>query len=633
MGDVYYYWLVVASVPVIYNWTALVARCSFTDLRCRYLSSWLALDYLSDFIYLLNVVVRLSTGHLEQGVLVTDRRRIARTYLRSSACRLDAASLLPTDLLALWLGPCSPAVRLNRLLQLPRLLELLERAETRTSWPNALRIGRVMGLLSLLIHWNACAYFSLSAHLGFGSDEWVYPNVSTPGDPRLAHQYLYSVHFATLILTTMGNTPPPSRDEEYLFVAGDLLVAVLTFAGIVGSAESIVSEMQRARRGGFPDQHRVRGYLRRQGVEPALARRVDRWAEHLRLHAKRTDEQRVLRALPGRLRAQLAADIHLRALGKVQLFSRCEAGLLRQLVTRLRLQVFSPGDFVCRRGEVGREMYIVQEGRLAVLAEDGRTELARLQDGSYFGEISILNIPGNKSGNRRTANIRSLGYSDLFVLGKDELTEVLLEFPEARRALEDRGREMLQKMGMLEEGAAQEDGGPEQLLRKAGRLEIALDLLHTRLARLMAERDSSLRKMNLRLSQLEDEVKGWEVDPGHSELQQQAVSQSQIQVQAQLHDQTQARPRASLLLEKGGEGKGPAHRQPQSQAPSQSWAQDQVQTEALPCTNGLPENEEEGRVPAPGPGPSPQARTGPDTNPAGRQAPGSSSVACPFPSP
>ncbi|XP_062909060.1 cyclic nucleotide-gated cation channel alpha-4 [Mobula hypostoma] len=632
MGDVYYYWLVIASVPIVYNWTALVARCSFSDLQCRYLSSWLALDYLSDFIYLLNVVIRLNTGHLEQGVLVTDRRGIARRYLHSSAFRLDAVSLLPTDLLALWLGLCSPAVRLNRLVQLPRLLELLERAETRTSRPNALRVGRVMGLLVLAIHWNACAYFSLSARLGFGTDDWVYPNMSTPGgDPRLAHQYLYSVHFATLVLTTMGSSPQPSSEAGYLFMVGDLLIAVLTFAGIVGSVESTVSEMQRAKRGCFPDHRRVRDYLRREAVNPALAQRVSRWAEHLRLHAKRTDEEQVLRVLPGRLRALLAADVHLRALDKVRLFSSCEAGLLRQLVARLRLQVFSPGDLVCRRGEVGREMYIVQEGRLAVLAQDGRTELARLQDGSYFGEISILNVPGNKSGNRRTASIRSLGYSDLFVLGKGELAEVLLEFPEARRALEDRGREMLQKMGMLEEGAAQEDGGPDQLLRKAGRLETALDLLHTRLARLMAEHHSSLRKMNVRLSQLEGKLNRWGADPGQAEAQQQALSQSHIQVQAQLHDQTQALPHTSLLLEKGGEG--PAHKQPQSQAPSQSQAQDQVQTEALSCTNGLPENGGEGQVavPAPGPGlgPSPRARTGPDTNPAGDQAPGSS----PFPSP
>lgn len=43
-------------------------------------------------------------------------------------------------------------------------------------------------------------------------------------------------------------------------------------------------------------------------------------------------------------------------------------------------------------GEVGKEMYIVSRGRLQVVADDGKTVLATLRAGSYFGEISILNM-------------------------------------------------------------------------------------------------------------------------------------------------------------------------------------------------------------------------------------------------
>lgn len=53
----------------------------------------------------------------------------------------------------------------------------------------------------------------------------------------------------------------------------------------------------------------------------------------------------------------------------------------------------------------------------------GKTILATLRAGSYFGEISILNM-GN-TGNRRTASVRSVGYSDLFCLNKEDLWDVL----------------------------------------------------------------------------------------------------------------------------------------------------------------------------------------------------------------
>lgn len=58
------------------------------------------------------------------------------------------------------------------------------------------------------------------------------------------------------------------------------------------------------------------------------------------------------------------------------------------------LQVFCPGEYVCRKGDVGHEMYIIKEGKLAVVADDGVTEFAVLSEGNFFGEISILNIKG-----------------------------------------------------------------------------------------------------------------------------------------------------------------------------------------------------------------------------------------------
>ena len=85
-------------------------------------------------------------------------------------------------------------------------------------------------------------------------------------------------------------------------------------------------------------------------------------------------------------------------------------------------------------GEVGKEMYIVNRGRLQVVADNGRTVLATLRPGSYFGEISILNM-GN-AGNRRTASVRSVGYSDLFCLSKNDLWEVLKDYPTSRVRLE-----------------------------------------------------------------------------------------------------------------------------------------------------------------------------------------------------
>lgn len=85
-------------------------------------------------------------------------------------------------------------------------------------------------------------------------------------------------------------------------------------------------------------------------------------------------------------------------------------------------------------GEIGKEMYVVNRGKLQVLSEGKSQVLAELNAGSYFGEISILNM--GTEGNKRTASVVSVGYSDLFCLSKKDIWAVLEDYPAARERLE-----------------------------------------------------------------------------------------------------------------------------------------------------------------------------------------------------
>ena len=124
--------------------------------------------------------------------------------------------------------------------------------------------------------------------------------------------------------------------------------------------------------------------------------------------------------------------------------------------------MFSPGDYICRKGDVGKEMYIVKRGKLSVVADDGHTVFVTLGVGSVFGEVSILNIAGNKTGNRRTANVRSVGYSDLFCLSKNDLLDALKEYPEGRKTLLECGKQLLLKDGLLDEEAHRQQHNDHQ---------------------------------------------------------------------------------------------------------------------------------------------------------------------------
>ncbi|XP_006870822.1 PREDICTED: cyclic nucleotide-gated cation channel alpha-3 isoform X1 [Chrysochloris asiatica] len=506
-SNLYYHWLTIIAMPIFYNWCMLVCRACFDELQSEHLMLWLVLDYAADVLYVLDVLVRARTGFLEQGLMVKDADRLWKHYMKTIHFKLDVLALAPVDLAYLKLGMNYPELRFNRLLKFPRLFEFFDRTETRTNYPNVFRIGNLVLYILIIIHWNACIYFAISKFIGFGTDSWVYPNISNPEYGRLSRKYIYSLYWSTLTLTTIGETPAPVKDEEYLFVVIDFLVGVLIFATIVGNVGAMISNMNASRTEFQAKIDSIKQYMQFRKVTKDLETRVIRWFDYLWANRKTVDEKEVLKNLPDKLKAEIAINVHLDTLKKVRIFQDCEAGLLIELVLKLRPAVFSPGDYICKKGDIGREMYIIKEGKLAVVADDGVTQFVVLSDGSYFGEISILNIKGSKSGNRRTANIRSIGYSDLFCLSKDDLMEALTEYPEAKKALEEKGRQILMKDNLIDEDLANAVVDPKDIEEKVEYLESSLDTLQTRFARLLAEYSATQMKVKQRLSQLESQVK------------------------------------------------------------------------------------------------------------------------------
>ena len=118
--------------------------------------------------------------------------------------------------------------------------------------------------------------------------------------------------------------------------------------------------------------------------------------------------------------------------------------------------------------------------------------------------LLLLLLQGSKTGNRRTANIRSVGYSDLFCLTKQDLWEVLAEYPSARDTLIERGKAHLRKDNLLDEEAAQIAQQDEAAIpEKVSRLEGNIDNLETRLARLLGEYTANMMSLGQRLQLVE----------------------------------------------------------------------------------------------------------------------------------
>lgn len=453
----------------------------------------------------------MSIGFLEQGLVVKDAKILKEKYMKTPQFKLDMLSVIPTDIVFFYIGINNPEWRFNRLFRLGRLFEFFDRTETRTNFPNIFRIANLVLYIIIIIHWNGCLYFAISKILGFGSDTWVYPGPKKPEFSQLSRQYIYSFYWSTLTLTTIGETPPPVRDVEYFFVVVDFLTGVLIFATIVGNVGAMISNMNAARAEFQAKIDSIKQYMQFRKVTKDLEVRVVKWFDYLWTEGKTCDEKQVLKNLPDKLKAEIAINVHLETLRKVRIFQDCEAGLLIELVLKLQPQVFSPGDYICKKGDIGREMYIIKEGKLAVVADDGVTQFVVLSDGAYFGEISILGIKGSKAGNRRTANIRSVGYSDLFALSKDDLMEALTEYPDAKNALEEKGRAILMKDNLIDESLVAATDAKD-LENKVDQIEASFEIMSAKFRKLTNQYDSSQRKLKQRLSNLSNQFRSLRVD-------------------------------------------------------------------------------------------------------------------------
>ncbi|GFQ89053.1 cyclic nucleotide-gated cation channel alpha-3, partial [Trichonephila clavata] len=183
-------------------------------------------------------------------------------------------------------------------------------------------------------------------------------------------------------------------------------------------------------------------YMRHHKVPKGMQRRVQRWYDYSWSRGRMQgggDIHSALGILPDKLKTELAIHVNLKTLKKVSIFKECQPEFLHDLVLKMKAYIFTPGDLVCRKGEVAREMFIIADGILQVINDKGQV-LTHMRAGDFFGEIGILNLDGF---NRRTADVRSVGYSELFSLSREDVLSAMKDYPEAEDILQTMGRRRL----------------------------------------------------------------------------------------------------------------------------------------------------------------------------------------------
>ncbi|XP_030024453.1 potassium/sodium hyperpolarization-activated cyclic nucleotide-gated channel 2 isoform X3 [Manduca sexta] len=457
-----FYWDLCMLLLLVANLIILPVAISFfnDDLSTR----WIAFNCLSDTIFLIDIVVNFRTGIMQQDnaeQVILDPKLIAKHYLRTWFF-LDLISSIPLDYIflifnqvndfsesfqILHAGRALRILRLAKLLSLVRLLRLSRLVRYVSQWEEVyflnmasvfMRIFNLICMMLLIGHWSGCLQFLVPMLQGFPPNSWV--AINELQEAFWLEQYSWALFKAMshMLCIGYGRFPPQSLTDMWLTMLS-MISGATCYALFLGHATNLIQSLDSSRRQYREKVKQVEEYMAYRKLPREMRQRITEYFEH-RYQGKFFDEEVILGELSEKLREDVI-NYNCRSLvASVPFFANADSNFVSDVVTKLRYEVFQPGDIIIKEGTIGSKMYFIQEGIVDIVMANGEVATS-LSDGSYFGEICLL------TNARRVASVRAETYCNLFSLSVDHFNAVLDQYPLMRRTMESVAAERLNKIG------------------------------------------------------------------------------------------------------------------------------------------------------------------------------------------
>ncbi|XP_070506684.1 uncharacterized protein Ih isoform X4 [Chironomus tepperi] len=473
-----FYWDLCMLLLLVANLIILPVAISFfnDDLSTR----WIAFNCLSDTIFLVDIVVNFRTGIMQQDnaeQVILDPKLIAKHYLKTWFF-LDLISSIPLDYIflifnqqiqaalitdfsdsfqILHAGRALRILRLAKLLSLVRLLRLSRLVRYVSQWEEVyflnmasvfMRIFNLICMMLLIGHWSGCLQFLVPMLQGFPSNSWV--AINELQEAYWLEQYSWALFKAMshMLCIGYGRFPPQSLTDMWLTMLS-MISGATCYALFLGHATNLIQSLDSSRRQYRERVKQVEEYMAYRKLPRDMRQRITEYFEH-RYQGKFFDEECILGELSEKLREDVI-NYNCRSLvASVPFFANADSNFVSDVVTKLRYEVFQPGDIIIKEGTIGSKMYFIQEGIVDIVMANGEVATS-LSDGSYFGEICLL------TNARRVASVRAETYCNLFSLSVDHFNAVLDQYPLMRKTMETVAAERLNKIGKNPNIMAQKD--------------------------------------------------------------------------------------------------------------------------------------------------------------------------------
>eukprot|EP00762_Andalucia_godoyi_P000708 ANDGO_05438.mRNA.1 Cyclic nucleotide-gated cation channel len=252
--------------------------------------------------------------------------------------------------------------------------------------------------------------------------------------------YQFAFYVTTVLIVGYQDVWPQTT-AQFVWSLVTVGMGSVVFATIVGVVSELLENLDPMSNFFRQKIDKLHAFFMFRKISSQISMRILTYYRYLwSMNSTDYSEETILGDMPVALRRDIESYLFGSLVSKVPFFKTADPIFIERVVSTLKRVFFLPESFVVIKGTVGREMYFLYKGTVDVVNEDGTVIFATLNEGSFFGELSIV------FEQKRSASIRAKTMCEVYVLSKADFEATLAEFPERREEIAKVGQERLKEL-------------------------------------------------------------------------------------------------------------------------------------------------------------------------------------------
>ena len=363
-----------------------------------------------DFLFFIDILITFNSAYVNDDKdVVVDRREIAKNYIKGMFL-LDFFSIMPFYLLDhsnsggtrsntfLRMIRITKVIRIFRASKILKIIEHFSDTDTIEYWQDIImnyqgtsRLIATVFVILIMGHISACMWFFFAKLDDLGPDTWV----SRYGwvDESSGMLYLRGLYFTFTVITTVG------FGDIYAYTLTEMVICMILmlfgisfYSFLVGTLSSLISSIDAKAIRISAKLDFLEKFCKENFIPESVFRIMKKFTKSNGEYELMEEEKRleIISQMPKDKRYEIVMGMFGELPKKVFFFQDQSISLIIDIVPRLNLKLTSTNEFVYKKGEHPTGIYFIAKGRVSFLYNNDLISFKTMIQGSYFGEIEII---------------------------------------------------------------------------------------------------------------------------------------------------------------------------------------------------------------------------------------------------